>query len=257
MARLHILTDRLPHYIGFPDNRPGPQHQGHAILGGSEEDFENAYSAMLRGVFPDRFPIEAIIPSVTDPTLAPAGMHTIVLGIQNLSFELAEGTWDTRKEEFKNRVLENLFKFAPNLREGIKGCHVITPLDLERTYGITGGNIFHVAMTVQHMFGARPLPELSDYRTPIKGFYLCGAGTHPGGGVIGAPGHNAAAAVLADLDGRTVEKPKAAARGQKGLIERATDSGAALDLTYQLARSPMLRPLTRLGAKASKPKGEK
>ena len=121
----------------------------------------------------------------------------MMLGVQNLPFELAEGDWDSRKQEFQDRVLESLYRYAPNLRNAILGCHTITPLDLERTYGITGGNIFHVAMTIEHMFNNRPLPELSDYRTPIKGLYLCSVGTHPGGGVIGAPGHNAAQTVIA------------------------------------------------------------
>ncbi len=259
MARLHLLIDELPQYIGFPTAETGPQHRGHAILGGSEERFEDAYAAMLRGVFPEHFPIEAIIQSVTDPGLTPPGKHAMILGVQNLPFELAEGTWDSRKQDFQDRVLESLFKFAPNLRRHILGCHTITPLDLERTYGITGGNIFHVAMTVEHMFNNRPLPELSDYRTPVRGLYLCGAGTHPGGGVIGAPGHNAARTVIDDLDGkaRPVRRPAAMVRGPS-ILDRVMKTDAGSSLGYYFARSRAFRVISRLALKTreKKPDGD-
>ncbi len=257
MARLHLLIDELPQYIGFPSAEAGPQHRGHAILGGSEERFEEAYTAMLRGVFPDQFPIEAIIQSVTDPSLTPPGKHAMMLGVQNLPFELAEGTWDSRKQEFQDRVLESLFKFAPNLRHHVLGCHTITPLDLERTYGITGGNIFHVAMTVEHMFNNRPLPELSDYRTPVQGLYLCSAGTHPGGGVIGAPGHNAAQVVIGDLDGkvRPEKRPAAMVRGPS-ILDKVMKTKTGSSLGYYFARSRALRSISRLALKTREKKSD-
>ena len=253
MARLHLHLDALPHYIGFPDASLGPQHLGHAILGGSEERFEEAYTAMLRGVFPEEFPIEAIIQSATDDSLTEPGRHAMILGVQNLPFELAEGDWDSRKEEFTERVLASLHKFAPNLKDHILGVHTITPLDLERTYGITGGNIFHVAMTMEHMFNNRPLPELSDYRTPVDGLYLCSAGTHPGGGVIGAPGHNAALTVIGDLDGKPRERAKADAitRGPS-IVDRVMETEAGSNLGYLFARSRAFRTFARLGMKARK-----
>ena len=251
MARLHLLIDELPHYIGLPSAELGPQHRGHAILGGSEDRFEEAYTAMLRGVFPDQFPIEVIIQSATDPSLTPPGKHAMILGVQNLPFELAEGTWDSRKQEFQDRVLESLYKFAPNLRHHILGCHTITPLDLERTYGITGGNIFHVAMTIEHMFNNRPLPELSDYRTPIQGLYLCGAGTHPGGGVIGAPGHNAARVVIGDLEGRAKpEKRPSAVIREASLVDKVMKTEAGSNLGYHFARSRAFRAISRLALKS-------
>ncbi len=249
MARLHLLIDELPQYIGFDSAEVGPQHRGHAILGGSEERFEDAYSAMLRGVFPDQFPIEVIIQSVTDDSLTPKGRHAMILGVQNLPFELAEGDWDSRREEFQGRVLESLFRFAPNLRDHILGCHTITPLDLERTYGITGGNIFHVAMTVEHMFNNRPLPELTDYRTPIEGLYLCGAGSHPGGGVSGAPGHNAARVVIDALEGR-VRKRTASAAQAPSMLDRVMRSGAGAELGYLFARSRAFRAFSRIALKS-------
>lgn len=253
MARLHLLIDELPQYIGFEGSQAGPQHRGHAILGGSEERFENAYTAMLRGEFPEHFPIEAIIQSVTDETLTEPGKHAMTLGVQNLPFELAEGDWDSRKEEFQTKVLKSLFKFSPNLRDHILGCHTITPLDLQRTYGITGGNIFHVAMNVEHMFNNRPLPELSDYRSPIKGLYLCGAGTHPGGGVSGAPGHNAAQVVIDDLDGRVRERTNlSAATPNTSMLDKAMQSKTASNIGYLFIRSRAFRAISRLAMKARK-----
>jgi len=251
MARLHLLIDELPQYIGFPSAELGPQHRGHAILGGSEERFEDAYAAMLRGEFPEHFPIEAIIQSVTDDSLTPKGQHAMILGVQNLPFELARGDWDSRRQEFQDRVLECLFKFAPNLRNHILGCHTITPLDLERTYGITGGNIFHVAMTVEHMFNNRPLPELSDYRTPVKWLYLCSAGTHPGGGVIGAPGHNAAQVVIDDLEGSARDRSAARpiVRGPS-ILDRVMKTEAGSNLGYQFARSRAFRAFSRIALKS-------
>ena len=253
MARLHLHLDALPHYIGFPTAEAGPQHRGHAILGGSEERFEDAYSAMLRGVFPDQFPIEAIIQSVTDDSLTEPGRHAMILGVQNLPFDLAEGDWDSRKEEFTERVLADLYRFAPNLKNHLLGVHTITPLDLERTYGITGGNIFHVAMTMEHMFNNRPLPDLSDYRTPVDGLYLCSAGTHPGGGVIGAPGHNAARTVIGDLDGITEPRASRAriARGPS-ILDRVLETEAGSNIGYLFARSRAFRTLSRLGMKSRK-----
>lgn len=251
MARLHLLIDELPHYIGFPNADAGPQHRGHAILGGSEERFEEAYAAMLRGTFPERFPLEAIIQSVTDDSLTPKGQHAMILGVQNLPFQLAEGDWDSRRQEFQDRVLESLFRFAPNLRNHILGCHVITPLDLERTYGITGGNIFHVAMTIEHMFNNRPLPELSDYRTPIGGLYLCSAGSHPGGGVIGAPGHNAAQVVIDALEGR--ERTRSASgpilRGPS-ILDKVMNTETGSNLGYLFARSRAFRAFARIALKS-------
>jgi phytoene dehydrogenase-like protein len=256
MARLHLVIDELPQYLGFPNAEPGPQHRGHAILGGSEERFEEAYTAMLRGVFPKEFPLEVIIQSVTDPDLAPPGKHVLMLGVQNLPFELAEGDWDSRKQEFQDRVLESLYKYAPNLRKAVRDCHTITPLDLERTYGITGGNIFHVAMTIEHMFNNRPLPELSDYRTPLKGLYLCSAGTHPGGGVIGAPGHNAAQTVIDDLDGRVREPKQANIVRGASILDKVMSTEVGANIGYQFARSRAFRSFSRLALKTKDKKSD-
>ena len=145
MARIHLLIDELPHYVGFGPEL-GLQHQAQQILGASVENFERAWEAQRRGILPEEFVIEAMIQSTSDDTLAPAGKHTMTLGVQQLPFELDGKTWDDARDEFADAVLENLFRYAPNLREHILERVVITPLDLERDYGLTGGNIFHGAI---------------------------------------------------------------------------------------------------------------
>jgi hypothetical protein len=125
----------------------------------------------------------------------------------------------------------------------VLGRHIITPLDLERDYGLVGGNIFHVPMTMEYSFDARPSPAFGGYRTPVKGLYLCGAGTHPGGAVTGMPGRNAAHAVLADRSGAVADA--AIAPSSKGFIERLMESNSGSKLGYRVARNPLLRPLTR------------
>ena len=240
MARIHLLIDELPHYVGFPDASPGPQHRGHQMIGCSVPAFEKAWDAQRRGIIPDDFAIEAIIQSVTDDSLCEPGMHTMTLGVQQLPVELAQGTWDDVRESWADRVCEALFRYAPNLRNHIRGRHVITPLDLEREYNLTGGNIFQSAMSLEQLFAVRSLPELGHYRTPVAGYYLCGAGTHPGGGVMGAPGHNAAHVVLADLKGEEVVVPNAA-KQQRGFTQRMLESKLGRSAAYKAARSRVLR----------------
>ncbi|WP_199253923.1 phytoene desaturase family protein [Mycolicibacterium mengxianglii] len=255
MARIHLLIDELPDYVGFTAGEFGPQHQAQAILGASIENFELAWEAQRRGEIPDDFVIEAVIQSTHDDTLAPAGKHTMTLGVQQLPFELAGTDWDSIREEWADRVLEVLFRYAPNLRHHILERVIITPKDLERDYGLTGGNIFHGAMFFDQLFNNRPTPELADYRTTVGNYYLCGSGTHPGGGVMGANGHNAAKVVIADLNGtpaptatRVGPAPKA------GVIDRAMetvmDTKAGKKLGYTVASTPALRKVVKFAARS-------
>ena len=222
MARIHLLIDELPAYLPFDGPAAGPQHHGHQLLGAAVENFELAWEAQRKGQLPTEHVIEAVIQSVTDPTLAPPGQHTLTLGVQQLPYELDGTTWDAAKEGWADSVVEDLCTYAPNLKDDILDRVVITPQDLERDYFLTGGNIFQGAMGFDQLFGNRPLAALASYRTPISGYYLCGAGTHPGGGVMGAPGHNAAHVVLADLSGEAPAEPSRSSgiRGG-GLLERA------------------------------------
>ncbi len=247
MARVHLLVDALPQYLGLPPGE-GPQHRGFTLLGATPEMFERGWEAQARGELIDDYPIELIIQSVTDPTLAPAGLHTITTGIQQLPFELSEGTWDSRRDEFTDRVLRSLFRFAPNLEGAIRGQFTLTPLDLEREYGLTGGNIFHGAMFTNQLFASRPAPGLGGYRTPIKGLYLCGAGTHPGGAVMGAPGHNAAQALLSDLHGHTVQRPPVRA-GASSLVGALASDPRLRRFRSWAVRQPWSRPFVRVATR--------
>ncbi|MCY0149622.1 NAD(P)/FAD-dependent oxidoreductase [Hoeflea sp. G2-23] len=247
MARIHLLADALPDYVGFEPGKTGPQHQGLIIMGASPTLYEAAWEAQQKGEFPSDFVVETLIPSVTHPSLCEPGHHTVSLGVQQLPFNLAHGDWDSRKEEWADKVLEVYFRYAPNMREHILGRHIITPLDLERTYNITGGNIFHSSMIgLENNFDKRPIPEAAHYRTPIAGYYLCGSGSHPGGGVSGAPGHNAAKRILADREGRQDERlvRTDAVMRSAPLMDLVMGSRAGQKLGYSVARNPIFRKLT-------------
>ena len=254
MARIHLLIDELPQYLPFADASAGPQHHGHQLLGPSREAFEEAAEAQRRGTFPSTFVIEAVTQSVTDDSLAPEGLHTMTLGIQQLPSELTGTTWGAEKERWADLVLEDLFIYAPNLRDHIVARAIITPDDLHDEYLITDGNIFHGSMMLDQLFGARPLPELANYRTPVANYYLCGVGTHPGGGVMGANGHNAAKAALADAaGGSTPHRPGARTSRRQPWQQRvvgglmSTRSGRWL--SYQAARQPAMRKITAYAAR--------
>jgi phytoene dehydrogenase-like protein len=251
MARLHVLVDELPHYVGFgPDL--GPQHKGHTILNATPALYDDAAEAQRRGEFPDDFVIEGLIHSVTDPSVARPGQHTLMLGVQQLPFHLKSGTWDDHKEAWADRVMETLYRFAPNLRGHVLGRATITPLDLERTYGLSGGNIFQGSMVgLENLFSERGAPGGGGYRTPVDGLYLCGAGTHPGGGVTGAPGHNAARRVLADMAGDTAPLHRHT-EISKSLVDSLLDTGIGRQVGYQVAQSRLLRGATRLFSKTRK-----
>ena len=139
------------------------------------------------------------LPSVWDQTLAPPGCHTASFWILFAPVHLAEGTWSERRDEMAERLLTQLDKYSPNFRQALVDYVLLTPWDLEQDVLLTDGNIHHVDITPSQMFGQRPIPELARYRAPIAGLYLCGAGQHPYGEVSGAPGHNAAHAILEDL----------------------------------------------------------
>jgi phytoene dehydrogenase-like protein len=159
---------------------------------------EKAYDDAKYGR-PSQSPIlECTIPSSVDPTVAPPGQHLMSMFVQYAPSQLRDGAWDDAKEAFADRCFEILDSYAPNFRRSVIHRHILSPLDLERRFGLTGGNIFQGAMTLNQLFFLRPAPGYADYRTPIRGLYLCGAATHPGGGVMGACGYNAAREILRD-----------------------------------------------------------
>jgi phytoene dehydrogenase-like protein len=164
----------------------------------SLEFAERCYDIAKFGRIPEELWVDCVVASNVDETLAPRGKHIMTCFVQYVPYRLAEGTWDENRELLAERVVKKISEFAPNVPSAILARQVITPLDLERTYGLTEGNIFHGDLNLEQLFFMRPVSGWAQYRTPIDGLYLCGAGAHPGGGVTGAPGHNAAKQVLRD-----------------------------------------------------------
>jgi phytoene dehydrogenase-like protein len=159
---------------------------------------ERAFADAAAGRPSEEPVLECTVPSAVDPTVAPPGRHVMSMFVQYAPYRLAEGGWDERKEAFADRCVELLDRHAPGFRRSVIHREVLSPLDLERRFGLTGGNIFQGAMTPSQLFFLRPLPGWGGYRTPVRDLYLCGAATHPGGGVMGACGRNAAAVIVRD-----------------------------------------------------------
>jgi phytoene dehydrogenase-like protein len=195
--KVNLALSELPDFRARP-GRPGPQHRGTIHFCPSFEYLERAYDDAKYGRPSCQPVVEMTIPSAVDPTVAPPGRHLANLFVQYAPYRLAEGTWDQVKESFADRVLDVVEEYAPGFRRSVVARQVVSPLDLERTFGLTGGNIFQGAMTLPQLFCMRPLPGFADYRTPVRGLYLCGAAAHPGGGVMGACGWNAAGEILRD-----------------------------------------------------------
>jgi phytoene dehydrogenase-like protein len=176
----------------------GPHHHGTMHVGPSLEYLERAYDDAKYGR-PSAEPIlELTMPTSVDRTIAPPGKHILSMFVQYAPYKLAEGDWDAQRERFGDRCIEILARYAPNVPGAILHRQVLTPLDLERTFGLTGGNIFQGAMSLSQLFSLRPVAGWADHRTPLGGLYLCGAASHPGGGVMGACGRNAAVEILRD-----------------------------------------------------------
>lgn len=196
-CKINLITCELPDFKALPGKAAiGPQHRGTIHIAPTMEWIERAYHDAHSG-WPSLEPIiEMTIPTSVDTTLAPEGHHIIGLFVQYAPYKLARGDWDSAKEEFADRCFNVIDRFAPNFSRSVLHRQVLSPLDLERRFGLTGGNIFHGAMHLHQLFGFRPVPGWSDYRTPLEGLYLCGASAHPGGGVMGAAGRNAAQAML-------------------------------------------------------------
>lgn len=197
---VRCAAEELPDYLGAPSGgRPHESHHGLQLLSPSMGHVRRAYEDYLRGE-PARDPaVIAMTFSAIDPDVAPPGKHTVFLWAQYFPYELSGGRqWDDIRESAADSILEVLYRYAPNMRGKIIDRFIQSPLDLERRIGLLRGNVMHVEMSFDQMFAFRPLPELAGYRTPIKGLYLTGASTHPGGGVFGASGYNTANVVLSD-----------------------------------------------------------
>lgn len=198
---LRCTTSELPRYAGSPaDGSAGPMHQGLQLLCPPAPFLDHAYADFARGE-PAREPaVVAMTWTAVDPSLAPAGKHLLFAWAQYHPYALANGErWDRIREREADRILATVGRFAPNVPGCVEQVHIQTPPDLEREIGLYNGNVMHLEMGLDQMFFFRPTPELSDYRTPIPGLFLTGASTHPGGGVFGASGRNAAAVVAREL----------------------------------------------------------
>ena len=199
VLKLNAAIEELPDYIALPGKQLAIQHRGITSIGPSVDYCERAFDDAKYGR-PSEHPfLRTVYHSANDPDLAPAGMHTMSVFAQYFPYTLASGSWDEIKEEVGDNIIDTLSEYAPNMKGSVIHREVLTPLDMEREFSLPKGNIFHMEITPDQMFFFRPAAGWAQYKTPIKGLYLCGSGTHPGGGVIGAPGFNAAETVIADL----------------------------------------------------------
>ena len=196
-AKVNLAISELPDFTARPGRELGPQHP-EFIVNPSIEYLERAWDDCKYGRVSEHPMLDCVIPTTKDPTLAPEGMHILTAFVQYVPYA-ARGRNEVDADALGDRVIDTVTEYAPNLKAAVVHRQVLTPLDLEERYGLIGGNIFHGEMSLDQMFSLRPVSRASGYRTPITGLYLCGSGTHPGGGVMGAPGHNAARVIAADL----------------------------------------------------------
>ena len=196
-AKVNLVLNEEPRFTGTPSQYT-PLERSFYTLVPSLEFAERCYDTCKFGEIPEELWVDCVVSSNADDSLAPRGKHILTCFVQYVPYHLRQGTWDENRELLGDRVVRKIGEYAPNVPNSILARQVLTPLDLERTYGLTEGNIFHGDLRLEQLFFMRPVSGWSQYRTPIDGLYLCGAGTHPGGGVTGAPGHNAAQQVLRD-----------------------------------------------------------
>jgi phytoene dehydrogenase-like protein len=197
--RMNVALAELPDFTCLPGRNAQPHHSSGIILAPSLGFMDRAWESARTDGWSREPIVEVLIPSTVDDSLAPPGKHVASLFCQHFRRELPAGrSWDDERERAADAVIEQVTRFAPNFKAAVLGRRVLTPLDLEREFGLVGGDIFHGKLTLNQLFSARPILGHGDYRMPLKGLYLCGAGAHPGGGVTGVPGHNAAREILRD-----------------------------------------------------------
>jgi phytoene dehydrogenase-like protein len=197
-AKVNLVLSEEPQVLGMRSSFARSERALFTLV--PSLDFaQRSYDAARRGEIPEELWIDCVVATNVDETLAPKDRHVMTCFVQYVPYRLKSGTWDEAREAFGNKVVSRIGEYAPNVPGAVLARSILTPLDLERTYGLTEGNIFHGDLSLEQLFFMRPVAGYARYRTPLPGLYLCGAGAHPGGGVTGAPGHNAARAVLADL----------------------------------------------------------
>jgi phytoene dehydrogenase-like protein len=195
--RMNVALSRLPRFACLPE--PGPHLTAGIIMAPNLAYMDRAYTDARAFGWSKQPIVEMLIPSLVDDTLAPAGQHVASLFCQHVAPQLPKGeSWDDHRDAVAKLMIDTVDRFAPGFRDSVLGVQALSPLDLERTFGLIGGDIMHGKLELDQLFSARPVLGHGDYRTPIRGLYMCGAGTHPGGGVTGAPGFNAAREILKD-----------------------------------------------------------
>jgi phytoene dehydrogenase-like protein len=201
--RMNVALSELPDFRCLPGKTPQPHHQSGIIIAPSLAYMERAYFDARQHGWSREPVIEILIPSTVDDSLAPPGRHVASLFCQHFNPQLPDGrSWDETREQAADLIIDTVDRYAPNFKASVLGRMILSPLDLEREFGLTGGDIFHGALTLNQLYSARPMLGYGDYRGPLKGLYMCGSGTHPGGGVSGIPGHNAAREIVCDLHRR-------------------------------------------------------
>jgi len=212
-GKVNLALDALPDFKCLPG--PGAHLRGAISISPGMDYMERAYDDAKYGRYSRRPYIDMVIPSLTDPSVAPPGKHVLSCFVQYAPYKLAKGTWDEQREEFGDNVVNTIAEYAPNLKNIIIGRQVLTPLDLEREFGLTQGNIFQGELSLEQLFFLRPVAGWAYYRTPIRNLYMCGSATHPGGGIMGANGRLASQVILKES-------------GTKGSRARAANSDESL-----------------------------
>ena len=197
-VKVNLALEDLPHPTAWDGPIPGDPHTGILSISPSVEYLERAWDDAKYGRMSEHPYIEAVFPTVFEPDLAPPGKHIALCFTQFGPYELADGDWDSARATYGRRVVDTIARYAPNISDAVVATEVLAPVDIEDRFGLLGGNIFQGDMTPDQMFVLRPFPGAADYRTPIKDLYLCGSGSHPGGGVMGVPGLNCAGVVVRD-----------------------------------------------------------
>jgi phytoene dehydrogenase-like protein len=198
--RMNVALAELPDFRCLPGKGAAEHHGAGIIIAPSLRYMEQAYFDARDTGWSRRPIVEMVIPSVLDDSLAPPGRHVASLFCQHVAPRLPDGvSWDDHRDRVADLMIDTVDAYAPNFKSSVLGRQIFTPLDLERTFGLVAGDIFHGALDLGQIFSARPVLGYADYRAPIPGLYMCGSGTHPGGGVTGAPGHNAAREIVRDF----------------------------------------------------------
>jgi phytoene dehydrogenase-like protein len=205
--RMNVALAELPDFTCLPGKAVADHHTAGIIIAPTLAYMEQAYFDARSSGWSRQPIVEVVIPSTLDDTLAPPGRHVASLFCQHVAPQLPNGaSWDAHREAVADLMIDTVNRYAPNFRASVLGRQIMSPLDLERTFGLVGGDIFHGALTLDQMFSARPMLGYGNYRGPLHGLYMCGAGTHPGGGVTGAPGHNAAREIISDFRRRRLRR---------------------------------------------------